>query len=547
MTAPNPIVALGRFQTATTGTGTITFTQLSGFPAPASILTTATTYSYSIPNAAGGAWEFGSGVVTNTSGTWTLTRPSPTLSSNSNNPISLSGTTFVIIGDALPTDLGLLGVAQTWTQPQALGASTVTTAATWDSSTLIASTAMVQNAVNLSMSTIPLASITGGTYSFASLGSGCIFTYTVSGSPTPGPITSIGTIVPAGGSYAVGDIITPATGGNRDAMLLVTSINGSNQVAGLSILYGGTGYVSSGAQATVPSNTVPFTFTLTGTLGSNALFIMPNGTDLLGSNQWIVNNNTTGAYNVTFKISNGSNTATGTGVVIPQGTANSAGTLIETDGSADIWIVAGAGLLAPGNIGIPERGSHNTWSYTNSGIAALVSSPSVGTTPEGIYVQGRYAYVTNSGAATVSILDISNPASPSLVSSPSVGTNPYGIYVQGRYAYVTNSGAATVSILDISNPASPSLVSSPIVGTNPYGIYVQGRYAYVTNKNSATVSILDISNPASPSLVSSPSVGTTPVGIYVQGRYAYVTNSSSRDGFDLRHLQSSLPLACFLA
>jgi len=48
-------------------------------------------------------------------------------------------------------------------------------------------------------------------------------------------------------------------------------------------------------------------------------------------------NNTTGAYTVTVKMSNGSDTAIGTGVVIPQGTNNSTPIYVTTDGETYVW------------------------------------------------------------------------------------------------------------------------------------------------------------------------------------------------------------------
>ena len=77
-----------------------------------------------------------------------------------------------------------------------------------DNSTLIATDAFVQTAVELSMATVPL-SITGGTYSFASLGVNALVNYTA----TAGVITAITLWIPfVGSGYAIGDVVTPAGG-----------------------------------------------------------------------------------------------------------------------------------------------------------------------------------------------------------------------------------------------------------------------------------------------------------------------------------------------
>jgi hypothetical protein len=247
-----------------------------------------------------------------------------------------------------------------------------------NASTLIANTQFVQNAVDLSMATIPFAlgSTAGGNYSFASKGSGAVIGYTASG----GLITSIGTIYNGASGYAVGDLLT-STAGNGDAVLQVTGVTGS-AINAIGILYGGSGYPN-GASVNVVVNAayaIPFTFTLTGTLTSNATFIMPAGTYLLTSNQWIVNNNLAGAYTVEFCLTNGSNACKGSGVFIPAGSNSSKSLMIQTDGVNDIWRVppgpssgvAGQPLTSDGlgGFGTPLPGlplPQTGWSIMNCG------------------------------------------------------------------------------------------------------------------------------------------------------------------------------------
>ncbi len=207
-----------------------------------------------------------------------------------------------------------------------------TTAATQppiDNSTLIATDAFVQTAVELSMATVPL-SITGGTYSFASLGVNALVNYTA----TAGAITAITIWIPfVGSGYAIGDVVTPA-GGNYDAMILVTAISGAGAPTAGTILYGGTGYTSGTSKAAGVAISVPYTWLLSGTLTSNATFIMTPGTYLTQSNQWIFCNNTTGAFTVTVGVAAPGTDAPSGGrtVVIPRGANNSRSVLVQTDG-----------------------------------------------------------------------------------------------------------------------------------------------------------------------------------------------------------------------
>lgn len=181
---------------------------------------------------------------------------------------------------------------------------------------------------------IPLAGVTGGTYSFASLGTGCTLTYTVSA----GVINAVSAVAAGGSGYKVGDLITP-NGGNYDAVIRVLTLSGS-AVATVAILYGGTGFAGATAAHTQNASANIYKIHLAGVLAGNATFIMPNGTLLAAAQEWLIANNTTGAYTTTFQISNGSNVATGTGVIIPQGPLNARATGIDTDGLTDIWASA---------------------------------------------------------------------------------------------------------------------------------------------------------------------------------------------------------------
>lgn len=180
--------------------------------------------------------------------------------------------------------------------------------------------------------TLPLASVTGGTYSFATTGTGCTLTYTVSG----GVINAVSAVAAGGTGYSVGDLIMP-NGGNYDAVIRVLTVS-SGAVATVVILYGGTGFAAGTAAATQKASARFGKITLAGTLTSNATFIMPNGPYLRDAKTWIVGNNTTGAFISTIFVSNGSNATTGSGIAIPQSSAtNNAEVIIDTDGVTDFW------------------------------------------------------------------------------------------------------------------------------------------------------------------------------------------------------------------
>ena len=277
-----------------------------------------------------------------------------------------------------------------------LGALTsATTQSYLDNSTLVATTAFVKNALLAATASIPM-TITGGTYNFASAGSGAIFGVTTSS----GAIASITSIVAGGTGYQVGDVLT-MVGGNGDGLVYVNSVS-SGVVQTASVFYGGTGYSGTpqlSGQALPPGSR---TGALTGTLTSNALIIVPGGTLLKGARRIGFQNNTTGNFTITVKLTNGSGGSTGTGVVLPQGIANDTSMTLYTDGVSDIWNeTAGTRpLYTPAGVVIANA-------HTTQGSATLAGGTAVVTFTAGAAFTSSSSYIctttdtTNNSAVQV--------------------------------------------------------------------------------------------------------------------------------------------------
>ncbi len=102
----------------------------------------------------------------------------------------------------------------------------------------------------------------------------------------------------------------------------------------------------------------------------------------------------------------------------------------------------------------------------------------------------EYAYISNGGSNTVTVLDMVNMRQDRVIA---VGSNPSGIAVNPRRneIYVVNSGSASVSVID----AETNTVAATIaVHKQPYLIDVdpQGERAYVANAGSNNVSVIDL-------------------------------------------------------
>jgi len=236
-----------------------------------------------------------------------------------------------------------------------------------DNSTLVATTAFVKRTVLAATATIPM-TITGGTYNFASAGSGAIFGVTTSG----GALASVTSVVAGGTGYQVGDVLT-MVGGNGDGLIYVSGVS-SGVVTTASIFYGGTGYSGTpqlSGQALPPGSR---SGNLTGTLTSNALIIIPGGTLLAGARRIGFQNNTTGAFTVTVKLTNGAGGSTGTGVVLPQGTANNTSLTLYTNGTTDVWNETAGTRPLYTAAGVVIGNAHTTQgSATLSGGTAVVT------------------------------------------------------------------------------------------------------------------------------------------------------------------------------
>ena len=219
-----------------------------------------------------------------------------------------------------------------------------------DASARIATDAYVQSVQQVTRSTVYLNGVTGGTLSFASLGTGAAFSFTATG----GVITSINSVFAGGSGYKVGDVIY-ITRGNEDNYILVTGVSGT-AVTTVQILNGGTGNTSGLDVSAMAAIESPIIYNVSGTLTSNLQVIASNGPVLGYSGVFLLINNTTGNYTESVCISNGSDACNGNGSVqIPQGAANSCATLTYTDGATP-WIAAKP-LCATGSATFTSSGS----------------------------------------------------------------------------------------------------------------------------------------------------------------------------------------------
>lgn len=371
----------------------------------------------------------------------------------------------------------------------------VTTQGFLDNSTLAASTAYTKQTVLAATAEIPIASFTGGTYNFATAGTGAQLVVLA----TSGVVQSIPAVSVPGSGYQVGDCLI-LVGGNGDAIARVTTLSGSG-VASASVLYGGTGYTTGATLIGSPLPPGSRTANLNGVLTSNATVIIPAGTFLQGARRIGFINNTTGAFTTTVKLSNGAGGSTGTGTVLPQGTANSSSTLLYTDGQTDVWpevTPLGIGALPSTNPAVASG------TFTPAQVAGIVGT----TTNNNAQAGSVGEYITSSVPSGVSLTN----STAANITSISLTAGDWDVWGSITFAGASN---VTTNLLSSINTTTATSAAAPFVNTMALAYPANGAYTLIppTQRFSlaVTTTIFLVANQAF-------SAGTMTGGGYISAR-----------------------------
>jgi len=163
-----------------------------------------------------------------------------------------------------------------------------------------------------------------------------------------------------------------------------------------------------------------------------------------------------------------------------------------------------------------------------TGAVAIDRITVTGIPPNGTETSPTYAYITNAGSNTVSVIDT---ATNTIRATVSVGSNPNGVAVtpDGTKVYVANSdwdNVSTIDTISVIDTAIDTVIARVPVGNKPWGAAAisDGTKVYVTNEGSDTVSVIDATTN---NVIKSVPVGSNPRGIVVSpdGKTVYVTNS----------------------
>jgi len=168
----------------------------------------------------------------------------------------------------------------------------------------------------------------------------------------------------------------------------------------------------------------------------------------------------------------------------------------------------------------------NTVSVIDTATNKITATVPVGKWPWGVAVNpAGKVYVANSDGGTVSVIDT---ATDTVTATVPVRI-PLGVAVtpDGEKVYVTMGDSSTVSVIDTSTNTVTAKVK---VGTSPFGVAVNpdGTRVYVANEGSTTVSVIDtVSNKVTATV----KVGSNPAGVAVNldGTKVYVANGNSNN------------------
>jgi YVTN family beta-propeller protein len=214
---------------------------------------------------------------------------------------------------------------------------------------------------------------------------------------------------------------------------------------------------------------------------------------------------------------------TATRTVVVTGTQASTGTQTYN------YTQSGTGTTTATN----TRNATETYTYTATSTSTGLATSGVvdvGTSPRSICIMGSYAYVANSGAGTVSVVNISNPASPSVVATVTVGSDPRDLACDNGWVYVANYGGDSISVIDAVTPASAHVEStfSVTAGCNPRALAIRGDHLFMVCYTAATFWKINASNRASLAQSGTAfSIPTGPIDLTVDDdHYARITCQS---------------------
>jgi len=159
-----------------------------------------------------------------------------------------------------------------------------------------------------------------------------------------------------------------------------------------------------------------------------------------------------------------------------------------------------------------------------------------------VFYKNNFAYVGRKSGAPQEfvVIDVSNSFNPQYYSGATgVGTEINDIFVYNNRAYLgTEENSNSMTIIDVSNPASPALIGSLNLGEHVYGVYVKSESAvYVGGKTKFYIA--DATNPASVNVIGSIATGDKVQDVATAGNLAFLATANSNKEFQVMDISTS--------
>jgi hypothetical protein len=175
---------------------------------------------------------------------------------------------------------------------------------------------------------------------------------------------------------------------------------------------------------------------------------------------------------------------------------------------------------------------------------ALAGSCPIQGQPNGLFVQGDYAYANNSyydyekndytGKSSFFVINIKDKKKPVVSGSCEVPANSWSVYVKEGFAYLSSStfdiGAqqylnSFLQVIDISSPENPSLAGKCSIPGGAWELDMKDDFLFVSN-NEGGILAVDISDSNNPAVIANLNTGGNSYDIAISGDYGYIA-----DGF----------------
>jgi hypothetical protein len=146
-----------------------------------------------------------------------------------------------------------------------------------------------------------------------------------------------------------------------------------------------------------------------------------------------------------------------------------------------------------------------------------------GTSLQSAYPYGDYLYVTEYFTG-LKIFDVKNPKNPAMISSVDIDGGARGVYVSGRYAYVTSGFSNKLIILDVLDPYKPNIISNLNLGKPATSVFVYGKNAYLSAGFYGVI-FVNVTDPYNPKIIGEYDLSTNTGdvrNVSVYGKYIYI-------------------------